>query len=73
MLLQLRDFIAREKFVSTQQLTRAFQIDLSALQPMLDCWVSQGVIARQEKQGCARSCGGCRTDDIVYYQYLFKS
>ncbi len=72
MLLQLRDFIAREKFVSTQQLTRAFQIDLSALQPMLECWVSQGVIVRQETQGCAKSCGGCGRD-VVYYQYLFKS
>lgn len=69
MLLQLRDFIAREGVVSTEQLTRAFQMDFSALQPMLERFVSQGVIALEEQGNCHRVCKGCKTD-LAYYRYV---
>ncbi len=70
MLLQLRDFIARERLVSTQQLARMFHMDLSALQPMLDRWVVKGVIESQEKSGCHTPCKGCKTNAPVYYRYV---
>ena len=69
MLLQLRDFIAREHRVSTQQLTRAFHIDLAALQPMLDRWVAKGEIASEEKAGCNSPCHGCSAQTLAYYRY----
>jgi hypothetical protein len=70
MLLQIRDFIQREKVVSTQQLTREFQLDEQALLPMLDCWVRKGVIHPcQEKTACQSSCFRCNTTRPVYYQY----
>ncbi len=70
MLLQLRDFIAREHLVSTQQLTRAFHIELTALQPMLDRWVAKGVIESQEKASCGSPCRGCKTQALAYYRYV---
>ncbi len=68
MLLQLRDFILREKTVSTQQLARQFKIELSALQPMLDLWLRKGVIRKcQQTPQCGSSCFKCRKG-IEYYQ-----
>lgn len=69
MLLQLRDFIAREGLVSTEQLTRAFQMDLSALQPMLARFVKQGVLALEVEGGCRQVCGGCKTP-VAYYRFV---
>lgn len=71
MLLALRDFISREGVVSTQQLARAFCIDEEALQPMLDIWVTKGVIEPvHEKTSCQSSCFRCKTNRYVYYQSL---
>lgn len=70
MLLQIRDFIHREGLVSTQQLSREFQMERSALQPILDLWVSKGVIKKcQEESSCQSACFKCRTPP-EYYQYL---
>ena len=71
MLLQIRDYIRRERVVSTQQLTREFRLELPALQPMLDLWVSKGTIQKcQEKANCQSTCFKCRTQAPEYYQYL---
>ena len=70
MLLQLRDYIAREKRVSTQQLTRAFRIDLSALEPMIERWILKGEVALDDQKGCTTTCGGCKTTGVTYYRYV---
>lgn len=70
MLLQIRDFIAREGVVSTQQLTRAFNLDLQAIQPMLELWVRKGVIAKCAGQAsCQSTCFKCDTQRPEYYEY----
>ncbi|HRD68910.1 MAG TPA: FeoC-like transcriptional regulator [Legionella sp.] len=70
MLLQIRDFICREGIVSTQQLTREFRVDLLALQPMLDLWVSKGAIRKcQERSNCQSACFKCRVPPD-YYQAI---
>lgn len=69
MLLQLRDFIVREKIVSTQQLMREFHIDLAALLPMLQCWVKKGLIRQSvQKSSCQSSCFRCKKESIQYYE-----
>jgi len=72
MLLQIRDFIAREQVVSAEQLARAFHLSLSALEPMMTCWVRKGVIALEVSSSCAQgSCAGCHVVRRVgYYRYL---
>ncbi|MFI4962292.1 MAG: FeoC-like transcriptional regulator [Legionellales bacterium] len=71
MLYQLRDFISREGVVSTQQLTRKFHVDNSALKPMLDLWIRKGLIKQcQEQTQCASSCFKCTSQAPEYYQYL---
>lgn len=70
MLLLIRNYIQRENVVSTQQLTREFQLDLAALQPMLDIWVAKGIIAQcSSEASCRNSCFKCRTPP-QYYRYL---
>lgn len=59
MLLQLRDYIHREGLVNIQQLSREFQIDFSALRPMLDWWIRKGVISRSQQTQCASACFKC--------------
>lgn len=73
MLLQIRDFIHREQVVSTQQLTREFQVDEQALQPMLDIWIRKGVIRQcQDKASCQSSCFRCSKKVPMYYQYVCR-
>ena len=68
MLLQIRDYIRREGVVSTQQLTREFQVDFHALQPILHLWVSKGVIRKcQEPIQCKNACFKCRIHTPEYY------
>lgn len=67
MLLQVRDYIAREGVVSTQQLTREFHLDPQALQPMLDLWVSKGAIEKcQGQANCQSSCFKCGSQSAFY-------
>ena len=71
MLLQIRDFICRQGMVSTQQLTREFHVDLSALEPMLNLWVNKGVIRQsQDKASCQSACFKCNSQSLAYYQYV---
>jgi hypothetical protein len=71
MLLQIHDYIYREGVVSTQQLTREFHLDITALQPMLELWMRKGVIGKvQDKANCQSTCFKCRNQPPEYYQYL---
>ncbi len=71
MLLALRDYLAQEKCVSMAQLARVFQIDATALLPMLDVWVARGVIMKAyEAKSCASICKGCHPGAASYYTYM---
>ena len=80
MLIQLRDYICREKIVSNEQLAREFRVSLSALEPMLELWIKKGVIAYfiktasaqalpKSRANCVSSCNKCKMQAAVYYQY----
>lgn len=75
MLLQLREYLRREKIASNQQMARVFHVDMNALEPMLEIWLRKGVLAYAEDRTqapCASrgACSGCRTESIVYYRYV---
>jgi len=71
-LLQLRDYLAKEQFVSLEQLARVFKTDKTALEPMLDVWVARGVLQQvdEQKNACATACGGCGGDTPKCYRYV---
>jgi hypothetical protein len=69
MLLQLRDYIRRERVVSLQQLSRVFSVDESALEPMLKLWIDKGAIRPyQEQKACKRICSRCSSSAVVFYE-----
>ncbi|MBA2709104.1 MAG: hypothetical protein H0U57_00715 [Tatlockia sp.] len=69
MLLQIRDFLRRERVASNQQIAREFNLDPAALQPMLDFWLQKGLITPcQQKSACQSSCFKCHSLPTVYYQ-----
>ena len=75
MLLQIREFVRREKIVSNQQVARALHLDISALEPMLEIWLRKGVIAtatETTKTSCASRCASanCQTSSVAYYRYV---
>lgn len=73
MLLQLKEFIRREKIVSTQQLLREFSLDLQALLPMLECWVRKGIIGKcLTRTNCKSSCFRCDKEGVEYYEYIHR-
>lgn len=70
MLLQIRDFIQREKQTSLEQLARAFHIDEAALQPMLNFWLQRKIINVTEGlSGCRSVCGACSVKRPKIYQF----
>jgi len=72
-LLQLRDYLAKEQYVSLKQLAREFNIDTTALIPMLDVWVARGVLQvdAQQQRSCPTACGACGDGDAPkYYRYV---
>jgi len=70
-LFALRDYIAKEKRVSLAQVARFFKTDATALEPMLDVWVRQGVLKQDaQKMACKTACLGCSREAGIYYQYL---
>lgn len=69
MLLQIHKFLQREKIASNQQIARTFHISMSALEPMMQQGVRQGVFHKiQESSNCKKGCGQCSSNEIVYYQ-----
>ena len=70
MLLQIRDYLRRERVVSNQQIAREFHLDVQALQPMLDLWLRKGMIKRCQETACQSRCFKCKTQPPIYYQYL---
>lgn len=72
MLIQILNYLKREKIATDQQLAREFNLDLSALAPMLDLWVRRGaVICCQEQQSCQQGCvKSCQKQRPVYYRYV---
>lgn len=75
MLLQLRDYLAKERFVSLEQLARLFKTDATALEPMLNIWVARGVLQQVDEQqkACVAACGGCAGDAPKYYRYIYRA
>ncbi len=72
MLLKICEFMWREKIASNQQIARALQIDLQALQPMLDIWLRKGILINyQDNSPCRRSsCLKCDKQATVYYKFF---
>lgn len=69
MLLQILDYLQKEKVASNQQIARALAIDPMALEPMLECWVKRGVIVTADgKKACKTACFKCKTKPLIYYQ-----
>lgn len=72
MLLQIHEYIRRERVVSNQQLARAFRLDMSSLQPMLDRWLAKGVIEKcTQPGGCQSRCFKCQQPP-EYYTFIAK-
>lgn len=70
MLLEIRNYLRDQKTVSNQQIAREFNIDISALQPMLDLWECKKVIQLYKKNNCYSVCNKCSMQNILYYQYI---
>ncbi|KTD22235.1 FeoC like transcriptional regulator [Legionella lansingensis] len=72
MLLQIRDYLRRKQIASDQQMAREFQVDVQALQPMLNIWLRKKVIeCCQGNSACQSRCFKCASKPPVYYQYCF--
>lgn len=70
MLIQILNYLRREKIATSQQLAREFNLDLSALQPMLDLWIKRGKVLCDQPSGCQRGCfKRCRQQSTpIYYR-----
>ncbi|MCH9689200.1 MAG: FeoC-like transcriptional regulator [Gammaproteobacteria bacterium] len=70
MLFVLRDYLAKEKYVSLEQAARCLKIDATALEPMFDFWIARGVILPSvSEKSCGAVCKGCQPKAAKYYQY----
>ena len=69
MLMQIRDYLRREKVATNQQLSRAFNIDISALEPMLAPLIAKGILSCEQAKSCKKACFSCQTLPL-YYTYI---
>jgi hypothetical protein len=70
-LLAVRDYIREANFVSSEQVARAFSMDLQALEPLVSLWVEKGVIKRvTNRTACATHCTTCGV--LIYYQFIVE-
>lgn len=71
MFLKIPEYIRKQGVASTQQLSREFRLDFSALQPMLAFWTRKGLIKKCDTQStCRTACFSCKTNQLEYYQYI---
>lgn len=70
MLLQILEYIRCQRVASNQQIAREFNLDIQALQPMLDWWIRKRGIALCEESSCQSQCFKCKAQSLVYYQAL---
>ena len=70
MLLAVRNFIQTYGVVSSEQLSREFQIPAEALDPMLEIWIAKGVVQKLASKHCGSSCQTCRPRSIAYYEAI---
>lgn len=67
MLLQIREYLRQQKVASNQQIAREFDLDLEALQPMLEIWCAKGAMALcQENSACKTRCFKCPKPPLYY-------
>lgn len=71
MLLAIRKFIRTHRVVSSEQLSREFRVALEALSPMLEIWISKGVIRVAQTKSCGSKCRlSCHSQKINYYEWV---
>lgn len=72
MLFALRDYIKQEQAVSIEQISRKFQLELSAADAMLEALVGRGFIKKISTfTTCTTSCQGCaEPGKNTYYQII---
>jgi hypothetical protein len=58
----------KKKIASNQQLAREFQVDLTALEPMLSWWQRRGVLQASVKKACQAVCVQC--SPVVVYEFV---
>lgn len=74
MLLAIREFIQTHRVVSSEQLSREFRIAIEALVPMLEVWISKGVIRSAQTINCGSKCQlSCRSQKSNAYEWVCTS
>lgn len=68
MLAAIREFIQEQKIVTETQLLRQFNIEFSALEPMLAILEQRQEIAKMEQDVCQKQCQDCESPH--YYTWI---
>lgn len=68
MLVAIREYIAKQHFVTENQLMNQFKIDQSALLPMLELLIQRHEIQIIEGDLCKKQCQDCESP--IYYEWI---
>ena len=72
-LFEIRDYMKKRMQASLDELTVVFKRSEAELQPLLDRWVSKGMIECLDKGGCAKgACRGCPMSCSTYYRWVSR-
>ncbi|MCG8709997.1 FeoC-like transcriptional regulator [Brenneria sp. 4F2] len=67
-LIELRDYVRRQKKVSLQDVSTAFHADPGVVEGMLEIWIQKGKI-RFHQAAAGGKCGSCCSCDKSLSQY----
>ncbi|MBJ7220632.1 MULTISPECIES: FeoC-like transcriptional regulator [unclassified Brenneria] len=70
-LIELRDYVRRQKRASLQEISSAFHTEPGVIEGMLEVWVQKGKIRlhRAEDGGKCGSCCSCDKSLSQYYEW----
>lgn len=69
MLLQIRDYLKKVRIASNQQIAREFNMDMKAVEPLLDFWLKKDIVVPLDPLSCKKPCLSCNKVALSYYQF----
>ena len=73
-LIQLKKYLQSRTIVPLQDMAHHFQVEIEAVRPLLDVWISKGKVRkRQQTTSACKGCCKCDPATIEVYEWIMVS
>ena len=69
----IRRYLQQRKMATLHDIAAHFQMDKSAVKPMLEIWIQKGKVKKHNNNlGCSKGCSKCDPATIETYEWLYR-